>query len=285
MVGSTGERAEMLLFTWLPAELMVRMLCHNFSLLALPRTLRALQLTSRELRAAMSDEFWYVLSHECPIGFMASATSSRRSLRIARTPATSFAEQYNAIRMRTEAMHHALACHGQDSKSLAVGLVRKLHERWKPVLIDRVSPVYYATLLMECCRSRVKEGPILQSVKELIQVRGADASAQNEEGLNPLIIAAARGLSSVVGFLLQAGADASARGVGRFRLCGTRQSVRGRHSALEWVELLIGLEAEVGVPLADRQCLHRVRQILRQHEASRSVAASLPATDLTQDSA
>ena len=54
-----------------------------------------------------------------------------------------------------EALHHALAVAGQDRRKLTLGDLKALISRWGPLThLNRASPVYNATLLMEVCKVR-----------------------------------------------------------------------------------------------------------------------------------
>jgi hypothetical protein len=197
-----------------------------------------------------------------PLGAQAPS-SSRRSSRCALAPAGLFANAVRALKMRTEAMHHAVACMGQDHKDLSAARVRKLWARWQPCLVDRASPVYDMCMLMEIIRARVHESAIAAAAAELLRL-GASVNATNSEGLSPLIMASARGLPRVVKLLLAHGARLGQRGVGRFRLADTRQSIRGRMSAHEFVGALLEAEAQIGVGSKQQRSLEECRQLLSE---------------------
>jgi hypothetical protein len=76
--------------------------------------------------------------------------------------------------------------------------------------------------LVEICRARnVKEAVILRCVQELVEQRGASVNICTNEppsSLNALSVAAVRGMATVVKYLLQAKADITIPGSGRFRL-------------------------------------------------------------------
>ena len=145
----------------LPAELVARVLGH-VGALRLPDTLLALQLTCHSWRCAFRDEALWVeleswISNPSASGATRTKSPSRRSERLALTTSGRFAQAYTALRVRGEAMHHAVACHGQDAKDLSVAKLRRLYRHYGPVLLNRVSPVYYATVLMEVARAKVGE--------------------------------------------------------------------------------------------------------------------------------
>ena len=223
----------------LPHDLILRVLDH-VSLPTLAPTCASLRATSRAWEAAtrplleqlalrMKPAADALASPRSPA---ASASASlRRSSRCSLAPPEAFAQAVRALRMRTEAMHHGLAVMGQDTKDVTAARVKKLWERWTPCLLDRASPVYDASMLMEVCRARVHEKQIAAAAAELLRL-GADANAANSEGLSPLIMASARGLPKVVRLLLAHGAHHAPRGLGRFRLADTPRSIRGRMSAV-----------------------------------------------------
>ena len=177
--------------------------------------------------------------------------------------------------MRTEAMHHAIAVMGQDSKDLSAAKVKKLWERWRPCLLDRASPVYDASMLMEICRARVHEKLIAAAATEMIRL-GAEVNATNAEGLSPLIMASARGLPKVTRLLLKHGAQPAQRGLGRFRLADTARSIRGRWNACEWVCALLDAEAKAGIGAEQQRSLEECHCELLLAQEGRASADSSP---------
>ena len=104
---------------------------------------------------------------------------------------------------------------------------------------------------------------MVQVATALIEEMGASAACSNDSGLSPLIIASARGLPKMVKLLLEHGAYTKRPGLGRFRLADSRQSIRGRHSALDWVELLLREEAAIGVAPAQQKGLRKCLELLQ----------------------
>ena len=111
---------------------------------------------------------------------------------------------------------------------------------------------------------------------------GADPNSSNGEGLTPLIIASARGYPRLAALLLSLGADPRPQGTGRFRLCGSAQSVHGKHSALEWTRILLERELDAGVSVENMAPLDETRRLLERHpgpqpraENPRQLAAQL----------
>lgn len=235
-------------------------------------SLRALRLTCTTANARLTlhaDEMFHSL---CMLIGASSALrprqTARQSQRLVTDAATTFAREWTALLRRGEALHHALACVGQDSRDLTVAKLRGFFNRWGPwPLIDRASPVYSATLLMEVCRARgVREHVLIAAASHLIFHEGADPSARPPPDYrftcSPLILAACRGLPKLTAFLLVCGAEALCVGEGRFRLCGKVASIAGKYSALEWTERLIAAEAAAGVAAQQRQELEVCRCLL-----------------------
>lgn len=245
----------------LPNDLILRIL-DGVLLAALPQCCASLRAACHALNTAMLPLLETVSQQRLrPLGSQAPSQSVRRSSRCVLAPAGLFANAVRALKMRTEAMHHAVACMGQDHKDLTAARVRKLWARWQPCLVDRASPVYDVSMLMEIIR--VHESAIAAAASELLRL-GASVNATNSEGLSPLIMASARGLPKVVRLLLAHGARLGQRGVGRFRLADTRQSIRGRMNAQEFVSALLEAEAQIGVGSKQQLSLDECREMLSE---------------------
>ena len=74
-----------------------------------------------------------------------------------------------------------------------VKLLKLPHALLQLPLVDRASPVYNATPLMEVCRAKVCQSNLLAATERLVCGFGADPNAANGDALTPLIIASARG--------------------------------------------------------------------------------------------
>lgn len=79
------------------------------------------------------------------------------------------------------------------------------------------------TFLVECCRARhVKESVILKCVQELVEQQNARVNLSSSETpphkLTALCVASARGMPTIVRYLLKVGASPGIRCTGRFRL-------------------------------------------------------------------
>lgn len=248
----------------LPPDVLARVL-ECITLPALPAAVRAIALTCARWRAAL-EPVWPALARRLEpaagAGPRAAAGGARRSDRLVRSARDGFVHAYASLRARTENLHHAIATAAQDARDLSVARVRRLLERWGPCLLDRVSPVYDATALMEVCRARGVSDATLASIAAELLRRGASARAANADGLSPLLIASARGLPRLAAVLLGAGADPDARGRGGFRLCGSQRTLRGHWSAREWVVHMLERERAAGVPSAAQRSLRRCGALL-----------------------
>lgn len=266
-------------FADLPEDVLTRILT-EVPVTLLPRTLVALRLTCHQSDTNLSncEGMWHALSRRVEEGDDSSSDASpaaapltpspsRRSERLRVVSAElHFRRRWAFLISQLESLHHAIAFSGQDVQDLSVSRLRQHLARWgsRPAFVDRPSPVYNATLLMEVCRARgIRESTIVQLASHLIFHEGADPSARPADGADsdftftctPLIIAASRGMPRLAAFLLGCGADPAPRGRGRFRLCGRAASLAGHHSALEWVERLLKAEEAAGVDVEHRRGL------------------------------
>jgi hypothetical protein len=129
--------------------------------------------------------------------------------------------------------------------------------------------------LVELCRARhVKESVILACVQEMVESHGAlvDASTRESERCreSPLCVAAARGMPTVVKYLLQRGASPELRSSGRFRLHHVPKRSLHRKNArpLEFSQAMRAAEKEAGA--TDRslgaldKCIKRLQKVTRK---------------------
>ena len=262
----------------LPVEVLVTILEHVVPLHVLPASLGGLLRVSKAVGATTDrDELWLALALRPGIQrdeATAPRGAARRSGRLATlTGRERFHRAWAGMLARSEAFHHQLACWGQDSKDLTSARLLRSYEQWAPLpLLDRASPVYNATPLMEVCRAKCAEGNLLAAAERLVLVYRADPNATNAENLSPLIIASARALPRLAALLLALGADPRPCGTGRFRVCGCAQSVHGRHSALEWTRVLLEREREAEVSAAHMAPLHFTRRLLERFDTPQSRA-------------
>ena len=251
----------------LPEDVTYRILS-ALSLPALPPALGSLMQSSTSGNVWLTEATWAALAkHIAPTReeHKLAASGRRRSERLVISAKANFIRTWRTLLIRGEALHHAIVCAGMDSQDLSVSKVRQAFQRWGPwPLVDRCSPVYNSTLLMEICRGRgVRETTLLAVASHLVCDLGADPSAHPPGGCTPLIIAACRGMPKLTAFFLAVGADPTPVGHGRFRLCGRVQTVAGTHCAAEWTRRLLEAEEGAGVPSDERRGLELCLQLTR----------------------
>ena len=228
-----------------------------------------------------------------------TVSSTRRSDRLLpATPKERYIHSYNLLLSRNEsALLELQECAHSSKKPLSLSMLKKLLKEYEPIAINRRVRTG-GTFLVEVVRARhVKESVILKCIKFLIEnganpnipsaeagIVGATSSttlvqekrsaASGEVGncissstgaiLYPLIIAAARGMSTVVQYLLSVGADTSLRGSSRFRLFSNpRKTVKGVDlTAHEFAIRMRDCEVENGVRREDMRGLVKTISLL-----------------------
>ncbi|EOD18192.1 hypothetical protein EMIHUDRAFT_242622 [Emiliania huxleyi CCMP1516] len=199
--------------------------------------------------------------------------SSRKSARLVRGGEASFVRAWGLLLTRAEALHHSVAVCGQDKRHLTLAKLKHLLARFSCALVDHASPVYNATLLMEArgCVWFDGSANLALCAAHLLRERGCDANARpsGDRSCTPLVIASCRGLPRLVALLLEAGADPSIAGEGRFRLGvpGGAKTLRGCHTPRGWIEALLTAEAAHGVEAGDQLSLQRCRRLLQSAES------------------
>mmetsp|Transcript_26434 Transcript_26434/g.76292 ORF Transcript_26434/g.76292 Transcript_26434/m.76292 type:complete len:329 (-) Transcript_26434:49-1035(-) len=210
------------------------------------------------------------------------SSPTRASKRLRRSPKDTVAASHLLLIERTSIAHFCVTewAHSKQSP-LSVGRLRWALREYGPNVRINQRVEIGGTILVECCRARyVKECVILGCVRELVERYDADPNlaatsekkhrtrATNETavvvgggsganrqagsggGLSPLIIASARGMPSVVRYLLLKEASPFVVGTGRFRLhVNSSKSVSGTYRSLEFArtmregEILHGADA------------------------------------------
>jgi hypothetical protein len=225
----------------------------------------------------------------------AGVGSPRRSGRLRpATPKDQYIHAYNLLLSRNESALLELQEHAHSSKKrLSLSMLKKLLIEYEPIAINRRVRTG-GTFLVEVVRARyVQESVILKCIKLLIGNGANPNIASAEVGLfstsmaeniyrtsaasgvvgrwsstgkelYPLVIAAARGMCTVVKYLLDVGANRNLRGSSRFRLYSNpRKSVKGVDlTALEFAIQMKDHELENGVQRADLRGLLRAISLL-----------------------
>ena len=189
--------------------------------------------------------------------------------------------------------------HSSNNK-LTFAKLKKLLKEYEPIAINRRVRTG-GTFLVEIVRARyIQESVILKCIKLLVDQNGANpnipsaeiglastsriipvyetsaasaevtcSSSSTGRELYPLIIAAARGMHTVVKYLLSVGANPSLRGSSRFRLYSNpRKSVKGVDlTALEFAVRMRDSEVENGVRREDLRGLLKVISMLENYTA------------------
>eukprot|EP00804_Cyclotella_cryptica_P029000 CCRYP_012405-RA/>CCRYP_012405-RA protein AED:0.21 eAED:0.22 QI:0/0/0/1/0/0/2/0/314 len=226
----------------------------------------------------------------------AAELSPRRSTRLRpSTPKESYIHAYNLLLSRTESAVLQIAEHAHSSKdSLTLSKLKYVLKEHGPVAVNQRVRTG-GTFLVEVNRARhVSEGVILKCIKLLVEEYGANPNVPSAEfasvknvsisrpsgnatsktacststvgnELYPLIIAAARGMPTVVKYLLDNGADASLRGSSRFRLFSNpKKTVRGEGlTALEFAQRMWDEEMRNGLERRDMKGLQRTLDCLK----------------------
>jgi hypothetical protein len=225
------------------------------------------------------------------------AESPRRSGRLRpATPKDIYIHHYCLLLSRSESALLELQERAHSSKkTVSLSMLKKLLIEYEPIAINRRVRTG-GTFLVEVVRARyVKESVILKCIKLLIasganpNIASAEiglcptsttkniygtSAASGEVGrcltsstgkeLYPLIIAAARGMCTVVEYLLEVGADRNLKGSSRFRLYSNmKKTVKGVDlTALEFAIKMKDHEVENGIKRADLRGLLRTISLL-----------------------
>ena len=221
--------------------------------------------------------------------------SARRSTRLRpSTPKENYIHAYAMTMSRTEAAVLQIAEWVHSPKdSLTFAKLRNTLLLHGPVAINQRVRTG-GTFLVEICRARhVYEGVILKCAKLLIEEYGANPNvpsaefssgkkviiqSQSKNGpsisdystctvgteLYPLIVAAARGMSSVVKYLLESGADKTCKGSCRFKLFSNpKKSVKGENlTAHEFACKMLHEEKSNGIKKSDCKGLVKTIELL-----------------------
>jgi hypothetical protein len=218
-----------------------------------------------------------------------SRTQRRNSKRLRRTSAKNdVIHAHFNLRDQTEMALQEIAdmAISKIPKPLSLARLRATLNTYGPVVnIDQRSSIG-GTFLVDVIKARcVKENVILVCVKELVEQYGANPNVPATEGatyqhvlkkkdntLPALVVAAARGMSSVVKYLLlkHVGANIHAKGTSRFRLyTNSKKSISGCYSPLDFAIKMKIAEMEHGAvenQLSSlTECIHVLSEAVVQH--------------------
>lgn len=205
------------------------------------------------------------LDGEQRLDIESSDNTGRRSKRLCRSPLQLLGEAIHRRQERWDSLSIeliAMGC-GSSQTRLTRPALRKLLAMAVPVDTDCVGIASESTLLMECTKARTAAEPVILScVRELVERHGADVSRGNRHGINPLIIASARGFPTIVKYLLKKNAAIECPGTGRFvTYFGNKaRPVRGTMTALEWAAAMLAAETQFWPPETPKAVVQRSLQ-------------------------
>jgi hypothetical protein len=245
-----------------------RVLCHQIAPLckAASKTL---------LEGERSSSLWEMVLKEDYGVDLAENTSTRRACkRLRRSPVHRVRDAHLLIKDNTEISFFFLSemvCRSSPRGDLTRSKLCRLLDEYGPHL--RVNNVVSSggLYLVEVCRARlVKESTILMCVKELVEQRQALLDLQTAESpqscQTALCVAAARGMSTIVKYLLQQGADRNVRSSGRFRLhTQPKKTLSCRNvTAMEFSMAMLDAEKDAGATGRSLAGLHKCIRLLRE---------------------
>ncbi|EEC44368.1 predicted protein [Phaeodactylum tricornutum CCAP 1055/1] len=243
-------------------------LCHQIAPLC-RASYRAL-LNNQQSSASLWDK---VLRED--YGVSQSMADSRRSCkRLRRCPVERVRDAHVLIQDNTEIAYFYLSemvqsrCKGDLTRSKMCRLL----DEYGPHLRTNTVVSSGGTYLVEVCRARnVKESTILACVKELVESRGAQVDVLTRESpqssQTALCVAAARGMSTIVQYLLQVhSASRDERSSGRFRLhTAPKKTISFRfQTALEIAEMMKDAESKEGATAQSLVSLNHCIRLLRE---------------------
>ena len=226
----------------------------------------------------------------------ARTAPDRRSSRLQpASPKDNYIHRYNLLMLRNQTAFDVLQeLVNSKKKSLSLARLKSLLREFQPVAINR-RVRSGGTYLVELTRARhVKESVILKCIRHLVEC-GANPNVPSAEigtgtlriarrsagsdgirclsestgrELYALVIAAARGMHTVVAYLLAAGARRDVRGSSRFRLLANmRKTVKGDGlTPLEFALKMKKAEEENGASREDLRGILKVIDILKSSD-------------------
>lgn len=222
------------------------------------------------------------------------ARTDRRSSRLQpASPKETYIHKYNLLMLRNQTAFDVLQeLVNSKKKSLSLARLKSLLREFQPVAINR-RVRSGGTYLVEVTRARhVSESIILKCLRHLVEECGANPNVPSAEigtgtlriarrsaasdgirclsestgkELYALVIAAARGMHTVVAYLLKAGARRDVRGSSRFRLLANmRKTVKGDGlTSLEFALKMKVAEEENGASRQDLRGILKVIDMLK----------------------
>jgi hypothetical protein len=157
-----------------------------------------------------------------------------------------------------------------SSSPLTVGRLNGILHEYGPHLRINDRTKLGGTFLVACCRARyARECHIRQCAQLLVESFGADLSLSTSESsqssLTPLCVAAARGMPTVVKYLLEKGASRDETSTGRFRLhTNARKSVKCTDaSPLQFAQDMRAAEEQQGAEKRELRDLDKCIRLLQ----------------------
>lgn len=156
------------------------------------------------------------------------------------------------------------------SKSLTVGRLNSILHEYGPHLRINDRTKVGGTFLVACCKARyARERHVRQCVELLVETFGANMSLATMESaqsrLTPLCVTAARGMPTVVKYLLRKGASKTETGTGRFRLhTNAKKSVKCTDATpLQFAQDMRAAEESEGADKRELKDLDKCIRMLR----------------------
>lgn len=172
----------------------------------------------------------------------------------------------------------------KSPKPLTLARLRGILTNYGPILNINQRSAIGGTFLVDCCRARcIKESVILACVKELVEKYGASPNVPATEGaaykhvtkrnhntVTPLVVAASRGMPTIVKYLLQnTSVSISEKGTSRFRLfMNPKKSIFGTYTPLEFAEKMKHAEVESGATEQQLPSLNTCIKLLKAASAA-----------------
>lgn len=216
---------------WLFFEIPEALLFHIFSFVSGPTQrvtvvcrLATLCKASRKILSNEDSSLWSVILQQ-DYGVSGTLDKRRSSKRLKQSCLQQVRRAHQLTHDNTEIAYYYLTelCSMSKKNKLSRNSLCRLLQEYGPHLRINQLTNTGGTFLVECCRARhVKECTILRCVEELVENWGACPDIGTNESsqcqLTALSVASARGMPTVVKYLLKKKATIKIRGTGRFRL-------------------------------------------------------------------